>query len=268
MIASILAVPPLLLWLAALAVALALACGGQAYLVRRGRAAPDLAGTPSPMIGMAGTLYAVLLGFMTVVSWQHFYDSREIVTQEAAADADAWHAALALPPDRRSRVRRDVARYATVMIDREWSAMRTGAFDNQADVIVMDAIDAATSFNPANAAQSNAQSATLRELSTLHDLRQRRLSYNAAGLPWFDWLVLIAGAACIVVMSWVFGVPDPRVHMLMTAIVAVLVASTLTLLFELQFPFRGGLGISAQDWAGVVDHIRFMQQNSSPNMRM
>jgi len=205
---------------------------------------------------------------MTVVSWQHFYDSREIVTQEAAADTDAWHSAVALPPDRRAHVRRELLSYASLMAEREWPAMRSGAYESDADVDVMDTIVAVSSFNPANAVQATAQAATLRELGTLHDLRQRRLAHNSAGLPWFDWLVLLAGAACIVAMCWVFGVPNERVHLLMTVIVTVLVTSVLVLLFELQFPFRGGLAISDQDWIGVIDHIRFMQAHSAPTMRM
>ncbi len=121
--------------------------------------------------------------------------------------------------------------------------MRTRGFDLGADAIVMDAIGAAGAFTPANLKQANAQSATLQQLSALHDYRQRRLSANGSGTAKFEWLVLIVGAACIVGFCWLFGLENQKVHLLMTSAVTVIVTTTLVLLFELQSPFQSDLRI-------------------------
>src|SRR5207302_308075 len=104
---------------------------------------------------------AVVLGFLTVVVWQQFTEARQVVVSESSADIDAWHTAVGLPPAVRERVRADVVRYANIMIKSEWPSMRRGAFDEAAGIVVMDAIDAAGSFLPANMSESNAQVATL-----------------------------------------------------------------------------------------------------------
>lgn len=158
--------------------------------------------------------------------------------------------------------------YAHAILEREWPAMRNRTFDKQADVIVMDAIDAAGNFNPANLKEANGQNATLQQLGALHDYHQRRLSENDSGKSSFEWLVLLVGAACIVGFCWLFGLENKIIHLAMTSAVAITVTATLVLLFELQFPFQSDLRVPPDGWSGVVAHINFMQMGSQAEMRM
>ncbi len=167
------------------------------------------------IMSVAGALYAVVLGFMTVAAWQHLSDARLLVSQEAAASVDAWHTALGLPPASRERVQKAVLDYDTTMFAVEWPKMRNDLSDVQGDAILMSAINAAMSFVPADGRQSNAQAATMQQLGILHDMRQRRLSGNAGGISWFEWSVLILGAICVIAFCWLFGLANPRVHVLM-----------------------------------------------------
>ncbi len=109
--------------------------------------------------------------------------------------------------------------YATLMINREWPLMRHGAFDSNAAMISMDAIDSASTFIPTNAAESNAQSATVAQLTIMHDARQRRIAENDSAVSWFEWLVLVLGASCIICFCWLFGLKNARTQLLMTSTV-------------------------------------------------
>jgi hypothetical protein len=260
---------PLLLVLAT-AFSVTFACVGQWYVHHRfheqGFVRHNEVG--GYIIAVAGAIYAVVLGFLTVAAWQHFATARDLVAMESAADVDAWHMALDLPGSRRARVRTDVLTYAELMVSQEWPAMRNGSYDTQGDVIVMNAMSAAGAFTPANFGESNSQSATLSQLGVLHDVRQRRLSMNASGIAPFEWLVLVVGAFCIVAFCWLFGLVNQRVHMMMTGSVALLVTSLLVLLFELQYPFRTDLGISPYSWNVAIEHIHVMLTGSQMDMRM
>ena len=250
--------------------AVAAAGAGQWYLHRR-FSAFDFVGHNEVggfMIAVVGGVYGVLLGFMTVVAWQHFSDSRQLVGQEAAAATDAWHTAVGLPASERSRVRKDMLQYANEMVDREWPAMQARGRDTAADWIVMDAIGSAGSFTPANFKEANAQSVTLQQLGTLHDYRQRRLSENGSAISWFEWLVLLVGGACIVGFCWLFGLENKVLHLVMTSAVTIIVASMLVLLFELQYPFQSDLRISSDDWSGAISHIDMMLAGPQSGMRM
>lgn len=262
--------PALLLLVVAVSAAIALACSAQWFVHRR---FPDhdfvqhneVAGF---IIAVAGALYAVLLGFMTVVAWQHFADARQLVAQEAATSADVWHAAIGLPYRLRTQVRSDDLKYAKAMMENEWANMRYGRIDPKPDILIMDAISAAGTFKPANLMESNSQLGTLQQLNALHDFRIRRVAENASGITAFEWIVLFFGAACVISFCWLFGLTNARVHLLMTGTVTAIIAATLVLLFELQFPFRTDLRIPPTLWVGTVDHIHSMQTGSQTKMRM
>jgi hypothetical protein len=258
----------LLLW--ATTTAVAAACAGQAYVHGRFRAFDfvqhnEVGGF---IVAVVGALYGVLLGFMTVIAWQHYSEARQVVGQESAAATDAWHTSVGMPALPRSRVRHDMLLYAEAMMEREWPAMRSGAYDKDADLVVMDAIGAAGNFVPANLKEGNAQSSTLQQLGALHDYRWRRLADNESGISLFEWLVLLLGAVCIVGFCWLFGLENREVHLMMTSAVTIVVTATLVLLFELQYPFQSDLRISSNDWSGAVAHIQAMQSGSQLEMKM
>lgn len=248
----------------------ALVCAGQWWVHRRFSYRDfvqhnEVAGF---IIAVAGSLYAVVLGFLTLVGWQHYSDARQVVATETAAATDAWHVALGLPQARRYRVRNDILAYSKLMVSREWPAMRLAQEDKRSPIVIMDAIDATEDFTPSNLRESNAQTATLAQLGVMHDERQKRLADNGSGVTAFEWLVLMIGAGCVVGFCWLFGLPNAFVHLLMTAAVTIIMTATLVLLFELQYPFRSGLGIDSNDWSAVIDHIHWMQTGPQTTMRM
>lgn len=262
-------IPSAVLLIAALAVTIALACGGQLLVHRRFASGNFVAHNEvgGIMITVAGTIYAVILGFLTVSAWEHYQEARELVVQEADASIDVWHVAVGLPDMVRARIRTDMVHYAGIMAANEWPLMRRGSYDPGAAMIGMDAIDAAGSFRPADNGESNAQSATMQQLTILHDARQRRVTGNESGVSGFEWLVLAIGAICIICFCWLFGLTNQRTQLLMTATVTTMIVTVLVLLFELQYPFRSDVGVGPDSWTGAVDHIHQMQSGPMPNMR-
>ncbi len=262
--------PAVLVLVAALALGIAAAGLGQTLLHRLFRREDFIAHNEvgGILIAVCGTLYAVVLGFLTVVVWQHYLEARDLVVMESDADIDAWHTSVGLPQAVRDRVRNDTIAYARVMVAREWPLMREGRSDESAAMISMDAIDAAGSFKPADMGESNAQVATLQELGTMHDARQQRIAANASGVSWFEWLVLLIGAMAIIGFCWLFGLRNARVQLVMTSTVVTIIVSILVLLFELQYPFRSDVGIGPDAWKGALAHIREMQAGPLQNMRM
>ena len=263
-------IPAALLLIVVLVLTVAAALGVQVFIHRRFKGEDFVAQNQigGIIITVVAALYAVLLGFMTVVTWEHFEQSSAMVVSESDATIDAWHMAVGLPSDVRQRVRADMVRYAHYMVDSEWAQMRQGRSDPTPAMISMDAIDAVAGFKPADAGQSNAQNATIEQLNVLHDARQRRIASNQAGISWFEWLVLWCGALCIIGFCWLFGGARPRIQMIMTATVVVMIASTMVLLFELQYPFRSNIGVGPQAWNAALEHIHEMQTGRLPNMVM
>lgn len=268
--ARVSSVPALLLLSCALVLAVGLSCLGQLLVHRRFRRQSFIEHNEvgGVIFTVAGTLYAVVLGFLTVVAWQHYEEARAIVVTESNAVIDTWHAAVGLPPTVRQRVGADSLAYAETVVKNEWPAMRRGAVDPNLAVITMDAIDVTFSFKPNNVAEANAQVQTMQQLTIAHDARQQRIGVNRAGVAWFEWLVLFIGGACIVCFCWLFGLRNERIHLLMTSTVVTITVCMMVLLFELQYPFRSDIGVSADAWRDAVKHIHQMQTGSIISMRI
>lgn len=263
------AIPAVFLLSAILVAAIILSSIGQ-YFIHHRLAGRDFVGhneVGGIIITVSGAIYAVILGFLTVEAWERTQEARELAALESDADIDAWHTAVGLPAELRHHIRADMLDYAEMMVDSEWPLMKMGRFNAEAGNIDMHAMDVAGSFIPSNPAESNAQLLTLQQLTILHDARQRRISINRAGVSWFEWLVLLIGAVCIICFCWLFALRNLRTHLLMTAIVVTMIASTLVLLFELQYPFRSDVGVSTEAWEGAILHIHAMQTGGQMNMR-
>ena len=262
-------IPAAILLPVVIAAAVALACAGQNFVHRHFRSAEfvkhnEVGGI---IIGVSGAIYAVILGFLTVEAWDRYQEARQLTALEAGADIDVWHNAVGLPPELRQKIRADMLNYAMLMPDSEWPLMKEGRFDAPSVFIGMDAMDLTGTFVPANTAEANAQVATMQQLTLMHDARQRRLMVNAGGVSWFEWLILVIGAISIICFCWLFGAANSRTHLLMTATVVTMIASTLVLLFELQYPYRSDVGIGPDAWRGAIAHIHAMQAGSQMNMR-
>lgn len=263
------AIPAVILLSVVLVAAIILSSAGQS-IVRHRLGDRDFVGhneVGGIIITVSGAIYAVILGFLTVEAWQHLQEARELASLESDADIDAWHMAVGLPPALRQHIRADMLDYAQMMVDSELPLMKMGRFNPEVGNIDMHALDVTGSFIPSNPAESNAQLLTLQQLTILHDARQRRISINRSGVSWFEWLVLLIGALCIICFCWLFGLRNLRTHLVMTAIVVTMIASTLVLLFELQYPFRSDVGVSSEAWEGAIAHIHAMQTGGQMNMR-
>ncbi|MGD0192197.1 MAG: hypothetical protein ABSD74_15765 [Rhizomicrobium sp.] len=114
-------VPAVVVLIVALAGAILISSAGQAGVHRlfRNQDFIDHNEIGGIIIVVAGTLYAVVLGFLTVDAWRHYVEAHQLAVQESDADIDAWHTAVGLPAAVRDRVRNDMVSCADIMIAKE-----------------------------------------------------------------------------------------------------------------------------------------------------
>lgn len=259
--------------IAVLAVALVTAVGialGLQVLVRRIFGEAEVAHNEIAgfMLGVVGTLYAVVLAFVTVVVWQQYDGTSERVALETSAVGDVWHSAVGFPPARRAMLRREMLIYAKTNADEDWPLMRIGKASPRGSSLIMEATGVAGAFIPKNDAESNAQQSVMRMLNDLHDARQRRLAANATHLSGFEWLVLVIGGLVVLSLCSMFRFSNLALHSVMASSVAVMIATMFALIFELQYPFRSDMAIPADRWTELVSHIGTMDAGPQMNMRM
>jgi hypothetical protein len=244
------ALPPWVVLIGAVALAVALACGGH-VAVRRAfpqvdfRVHNDVGGI---VLGVTGGLFAVMLAFIVAIVWQEFDAASQRVAAEAGAATDLWHTARGLPAPLGPAVRRNLLEYAEAMVADEWPAMRHGGSSKHAENVLTRTFEDVAEFRPADAGAGNAQSASLQYLGALHDARHHRLDDNNSGVSPFEWTILLIGAVVVVGICYLVGLSDLRTQLVMTGAVAAMIAATFVLIFELDYPFRGDLSVAPTGW--------------------
>src|SRR6202022_2625851 len=111
----------------------AVACAGLLIFqrlvhVKLRRAHNDLGGLP---IAVIGVLYAVLLAFIAIATWESFSKASDIVEAESDYAGGIYLDTQGLPQAKGKEIRDAVARYVTVVINEEWPIQRAGKVPDQ-----------------------------------------------------------------------------------------------------------------------------------------
>jgi hypothetical protein len=83
----------------------------------------------------------------------------------------------------------------------------------------------------------------LEQLHSLGDARRERLLVAEQGLPPILWVVLILGGVITVCFTYLFGLENTLVHVLMVAALAMIISLSLFTVAALDYPFNGDIRI-------------------------
>ena len=86
------------------------------------------------IIAVVGVIYAVLLGFVVIVSWENFDEAENVVGQEASALRTMYRDSAAFPPPIRDQIHADVRNYAATVVrtaSTTWSRRDPHAWTSQ-----------------------------------------------------------------------------------------------------------------------------------------
>jgi Protein of unknown function (DUF4239) len=226
------------------------ACGGHVWVHRSFAKANflehnEVAGF---VLAVVGVLYAVLLGFITVVVWEHFSQSQERAQAEVDAATDVWRFAELLPPREASRIRYDVARYAIAVASDEWPKMRDGKSSPAAQKFVVALFKDVAQIPVTDAQRSNLQNRLFDRVQVVADLRRHRINDIGSTVVPVIKLGLLLGAMVVIGFLYLFGLKNFRVQLIMTGATAAMIGILFSLIFLLDYPFRGDVTVAPDRW--------------------
>lgn len=219
--------------------------------VRR-RAHNDIIGW---QLGILGTTYAVILGFMLYTVWTNFGLAEINADNEANAIVNVYRLADGLPPQQREQLRQAARSYVDVVIEKDWPAMahdnnemmESSQINNQLWQILM-------SVKAAEPTELTAEDHALYELSAVTEHRRIRLLQSTSRLPSILWWVLIFGGIVTIVSCCMFGAANAWLHTIQVFAFSLLVALVLLAIADIDRPFEGSVHVGA-------DPFRRAQQN-------
>ena len=200
-----------------------------------------------------GVVYAVLLGFVTIVVWED-YELAKITTENEANElAELFWLGRELPEPEGERLQELAYSYAKVVIDEEWSMMEQGQASPRAGALADEIRSTIYEFEPDTPAEQVLYEQGLERVHELVDERRLRLLEAREAMPDILWGVLVAGGIIVVSFTYLFGLENTLSHTLMIAALAAIIALVLFTIYALNHPFTGITRIKPDAFELVLD---------------
>ena len=207
------------------------------------------------MIHSIMIFYGLVAALIAVDVWERHNDVAKIVSQEAAAAAALYRDAGAYPDPTRSELQAELRGYIDNVIKEAWPLQKSGQapaggvpwFDRMRTTLA--------SYEPTSEGRSLLHAEALRQYNSLIEVSRLRLDAIHDGLPGVMWLVVLLGAAVSLFASFFFQVNDVRLHALFVTLLSLLVGIVLFMIFALDKPYRGDLGVDAEAYQLIYDQL-------------
>jgi hypothetical protein len=196
------------------------------------------------MMGVVGTLFSVLLGFMVAGAMDKYNDARMHDEQEASNVASVFRVARGMSDIDRPRLRQLCREYVDDVINSEWPKMEKGVKINHGWETYQKLWEAVVATVPENDRQSNLQQGMIASMQALGEHRRARIMLAQSQMQPALWWVVGFGAITTLALSYIFASQFPRVQAFMTTLVATAMALNIWLLSAYSHPYSGEMRIA------------------------
>jgi hypothetical protein len=196
------------------------------------------------VFGVLATGFAVLLGFVVFLAFQSFDTSRSGAAAEAQVVAEQFETAQLMPAAVRGRFSGELICYARSVVRQEWPKMESGTLGDGFNPWGVTMFHTLQTAKPRSALEQIALGKWLDQRTDRQDARNDRTHGAEGVIPTALWIVLFLSAVTIFVFMLFFADSSERaiVQAMMMGSVAIVITSTLLLLWFLDNPYNSGLG--------------------------
>ena len=190
-------------------------------------------------VGVLGTTYAVILGFMLYAVWTSFQDANVNAETEANCLVSVYRVANGLPAAQRDEVHQLARQYADIVITQEWPTMHGGEFGLAGHQTIEQLWSAVLQTKPDSFAQQTAMNLALTEIDSMTEHRRLRQLQSQSKLPAILWIVLIVGGIITMLSSCMFGIDNFVLHAMQVVSLTLLLSLILIAIADIDRPFQG-----------------------------
>jgi hypothetical protein len=195
-------------------------------------------------LGILGTTYAVILGFMLYTVWTTFGAAELNADLEANALRNVYRLAEGLPPQQRLLLEQQSRSYADAVVNYDWPDMARGQLPDESHRINQAMWKTLMSVKTATPSELLAEDHAISELSSLTEHRRTRLLQSAYRLPTIFWCVLLVGGCVTIISASMFGSINAKLHALQVFSFTILITLVLLAIADVNLPFRGWVHVS------------------------
>jgi Protein of unknown function (DUF4239) len=201
-----------------------------------------------------GLFYAVLLGLLTIETFQTTKDVRGTIDREASNLSTLYSAADGYPNPLRAQLKGELRDYARYVIDKDWPAHRRDVVLEGGEHRLEAIRQTVLSFEPTTKTEEVLQDEMQRYLDAMGVAREQRLSAASAAIPGLLWYLVLIGALLTVVFIWMLHM-NLVSQFLLGGITALFLGIMIFLIYSLDHPLQGAISISPDSFETVYDQV-------------
>ncbi|MBF6327748.1 DUF4239 domain-containing protein [Nocardia transvalensis] len=211
-------------------------------------------------LDLAKTFFTAVVAFVFVVCWQQHQSAHQHTVTEAKGLVEVYRAAEDLPAPDRQHVQDLVRSYTDQVLTEEWPSMEQQNRLSDSTGETLEALrNAVTSVQATVPAAADARSRALDGLDQATQARHDRALDMEGVIPHFLYVTMWLGAILVVLNPVLTGVQVTRRSVAMTALLGVVIGSTLLAIHNLERPYTGVIDISKDAFV----HARSQFQDST-----
>jgi len=209
--------------------------------------------------------YGITLALIAISTIQNFTATNQTAGREAAALGTLYRDVSSYPDPIRGDLQAMLRDYTRYVIEEAWPAQRRGDIPEGGTELTTAFQDRLLSFQPQTRAEETLHVETVGQFSDFVDYRRQRLHSVSIGLPAPLWIVVGAGAVLNTVLICLFGVERLIVHLIIGGILPLFVALLISLMVEMDAPFRGEVSIGPEAFQIVQRSLMEEDGSRSPS---
>ena len=204
--------------------------------------------------GTFGLVYAVLLGLLTVATFQNTKDVQDDVSREASDLSTIYRIAGGYPEPLRSELKRELRDYTHYVIEKDWPAHRKGKVllggEHRLEVIRATLM----SYEPVTKTQEQLQNELLHYLDGMMVAREQRLAAVTASIPPVLWYIVFIGALLMIAFLWMLHM-ELISQIILGGITAFFLGIMIFLIYAMDRPLQGAVSIPSDSFRSVYDQV-------------
>lgn len=202
-----------------------------------------------------GVIYAVLLAFIVVITWQDFDKAQDVTVHEANYIAALYRDSTPFPAEFRAELKSELTNYVNAIINEEWQMMAKGQRSASVQRIQGELWQLYGGFQPKNETQKIFFAESVKKLNQAAEMRRQRIVYADTGIHPILYFVLIVGSFITIAFTMLFGTENLVPHMVMVSLLAALIAITLFTVIAMDYPFTGDISITPDVFKNILSSL-------------
>jgi hypothetical protein len=211
----------------------------------------------SAMLGILGTLYAIVLGLIVVEAISRHTTAEMQESVEASNLIAISELVRGARRDFKKQVLKEEVNYCDAVVNSEWPMLAKGAPPDKEAIRAFSRLwGLVACYQPNTTAEQDLHSAMLSSVIQISDARRYRLIASKHGLPRLLWFTLIVGGVCTIVFTYCFAARNVILQVIMTSVVTLVFSLNMLLVLFFGHPYYGDLRVEPTSILRTLDILR------------